>query len=71
MKPNMGSTDRVIRSIVAALVVVLFFTNVISGALGIVLMLLAAVFAITSFMSFCPLYTVFRFSTRDTAKRPT
>ncbi|MBP7408761.1 MAG: DUF2892 domain-containing protein [Flavobacteriales bacterium] len=70
MKPNMGSTDRVIRSIVAALVVVLFFTNVISGALGIVLMLLAAVFAITSFMSFCPLYTVFRFSTRDTAKRP-
>ncbi|MBK6754186.1 MAG: DUF2892 domain-containing protein [Flavobacteriales bacterium] len=70
MKPNMGSTDRVIRSIVAAVVVVLFFTNVISGALGIVLMLLAAVFAITSFMSFCPLYTVFRFSTRDTAKRP-
>jgi len=70
MKPNMGSTDRVIRSIVAALEVVLFFTNVISGALGIVLMLLAAVFAITSFMSFCPLYTVFRFSTRDTAKRP-
>ena len=70
MKPTMGSTDRVIRSIVAAVVVVLFFTNVISGALGIVLMLLAAVFAITSFMSFCPLYTVFRFSTRDTAKRP-
>ncbi|MFZ1688520.1 MAG: DUF2892 domain-containing protein [Flavobacteriales bacterium] len=71
MKPNMGSADRVIRVIVAAIVVGLYFSGVIEGALGIVLMLFAAVFAITSFMSFCPIYAVLRFNTCSTAKRPT
>ena len=48
MKKNMGNTDRIIRVIIAALIAVLFFTNVISGVIGIVLLVLAGVFVLTS-----------------------
>ena len=56
MKKNMGTIDRIIRVIIAAVIVVLFFTNQITGTLGIVLIILAAVFLLTSLISFCPLY---------------
>ncbi len=62
MKKNMGSTDRVIRFIIAAIIAVLYFTNVISGTLGLVLLVLAGVFVLTSFISFCPLYAPFGLS---------
>jgi len=62
MKKNMGSTDRVIRFIIAAIIAVLYFTNVISGTLGILLLVLAGVFVLTSFISFCPLYAPFGLS---------
>lgn len=58
MKKNMGTADKMIRVIIAAIVGVLYFTNVINGTLGIVLMVLAIVFLLTSFISFCPLYTL-------------
>lgn len=58
MKKNMGTADRVIRTIVAFLIAVLYFTGVISGTWGIVLMIIAAVFLLTSIISFCPLYTL-------------
>jgi len=63
MKPNMGTTDKIIRIAIAALVVVLYFTHVISGTLGIVLLALAAVFVLTSLISFCPLYLPFGINT--------
>jgi hypothetical protein len=56
MKKNMGTIDRIIRVIIAAVIAVLFFTNQITGTLGIVLIILAAVFLLTSLISFCPLY---------------
>ncbi len=59
MKKNMGSADRIIRVIIAAIVATLYFTNVITGTLGIVLLILAAVFVLTSMVSFCPLYAPF------------
>ena len=59
----MGTTDRVIRFIVAAVIGVLYYTGTISGTLGIVLLVLAAVFVLTSFVSFCPLYAPFGIST--------
>jgi len=58
MKKNMGSADRIIRLIIAAVIAVLFFTNVVSGTLGIILLALAGVFVLTSLISFCPLYTL-------------
>ena len=58
MKKNMGNTDRIIRIILAAIVAVLYFTNIITGTLGIILLVLAGVFVVTSFVSFCPLYAL-------------
>lgn len=56
MKKNMGSFDKAIRLVVAAVIAILYFTNVIQGTLAVVLGVLAIVFALTSFISFCPLY---------------
>lgn len=63
MKKNMGMADRIIRFLIAAVIVVLYLTNVISGTLAIVLLVLAAIFVLTSFISFCPLYLPFGIST--------
>jgi len=63
MKKNMGTVDKVIRILVAVVVVILYFTNVISGTLGIVLLALSAVFVVTSILGFCPLYLPFSIST--------
>lgn len=63
MKKNMGTADRIIRLIIAAIIAVLFFTDTISGTLGIVLLILAGVFVLTSLVSFCPLYAPFGFRT--------
>jgi len=56
MKKNMGTIDKVIRILVAVVIVVLYFTHVISGTLAIILLLFAGVFIVTSFLGFCPLY---------------
>ena len=59
----MGMADRVIRSIIAVLIAILYFTNVISGTLGLILLILACVFLLTSMISFCPLYAPFGLNT--------
>jgi hypothetical protein len=63
MKQNMGTVDKVIRTLVAAVVVILYFTHVISGTLAIVLLILAGIFVVTSFLGFCPLYLPFGLNT--------
>ncbi len=56
MKKNMGTIDRVLRIVIAAVVAVLYFSGTISGTLGIVLLVLAVVFLLTSLLGVCPLY---------------
>lgn len=63
MKKNMGSIDKIIRLIIAIVIGVLYFTEVISGTLGIVLLVFAGIFVLTSFVSFCPLYAPFGINT--------
>jgi len=63
MKKNMGTIDKIVRIVLALVAVVLFFTHVVSGVLGIVLLVLAGVFVLTSLISFCPLYLPFGIST--------
>ncbi|MBM1106567.1 DUF2892 domain-containing protein [Aurantibacter crassamenti] len=63
MKKNMGFQDKLIRIIIAAIVGVLYYLGIISGTLGIVMLVLAGIFVLTSFVSFCPLYTLFGIST--------
>lgn len=68
MKPNMGTIDRVARLLVAAVVIALYFMNVISGTLAIVLLVFAGIFIFTSLISFCPLYLPFGLSTKSDKK---
>lgn len=63
MKKNMGNADRIIRLLLAVVVAVLYFTNVITGTLGIVLLVVAGVFVLTSLISFCPLYPLIGINT--------
>lgn len=64
MKKNMGTVDKVIRILVAVVVVTLYFANVLSGTLGLILLAFSAVFVLTSVFSICPLYMPFGLSTR-------
>jgi hypothetical protein len=64
MKKNMGLTDKTIRGTFAAIIAILYLTDIISGTLALILGGLALVFLITSFISFCPLYLPFGINTR-------
>ena len=62
MKKNMGSADRIIRLNVAVVIAVLYYTDTIGGTLGIVLLAVAGIFLVTSFIKWCPLYMPFGLS---------
>jgi hypothetical protein len=68
MKKNMGSADKLVRLVVAALIAILYLTKVITGTLGIVLLIAAVIFLVTSLLNFCPLYTLLGVSTCETKK---
>ncbi|MCJ7757377.1 MAG: DUF2892 domain-containing protein [Gillisia sp.] len=63
MKKNMGNTDKIIRLIIVAGIAIFYFTGFITGTIGIVLLILAGVFLLTSLVGFCPLYTLFGMNT--------
>jgi hypothetical protein len=63
MKTNMGKVDRSIRIVVAVAIAALYFSNIITGTLGIGLLIVAVAFVLTSFVGFCPLYFPFGIST--------
>jgi hypothetical protein len=64
MKRNIGTIDKVMRTVIAVIIAVLFYTKIITGTLGIVLLALAAVLLITSLLSVCPLYLILGLDTR-------
>ena len=59
----MGAIDKTIRILVAVIIAILYFTNIISGVAAIILLIFAGIFILTSFISFCPLYLPFGIST--------
>lgn len=63
MKKNMGAIDKGLRIAVAVVIAILYFTNVISGTLAIVLLIFAGIFILTSLISFCPLYPLLGINT--------
>jgi len=69
MKKNMGIADKVIRILIAIIIALLFYFKVVTGTFGIVLLVFAGIFVLTSFISFCPLYTIFGFSTCPMKKK--
>jgi len=69
MKKNMGIADRVIRVIIAAVFLTLYFTNVLTGIVGIVLIVISGIFLLTSLVSFCPIYALTGLSSNRTKKK--
>lgn len=63
MKKNMGSADKIIRIIIAAVLAILYFQGIVTGTLGIVALVVAGVFVLTSLISFCPLYSILGMNT--------
>lgn len=64
MKINMGRWDRIIRMLIALLIVILLLVDVLNGALAVILGIVAIIFFVTSVFGFCPLYVLFKFSTK-------
>lgn len=58
MKNNVGTADRIIRIILAIVMAALYFTGTVTGTFGIVLVVLAGVFVLTSLIGFCPIYAI-------------
>jgi len=63
MKKNVGKADQIVRYVLAAIFAVLYFTGVVSGTPGIVLLVLAVVFAMTAALNFCPIWLALKVST--------
>lgn len=68
MKKNMGAADKAVRILIAVIIAILYYTNIISGTVALVLGILAIVFVVTSFISFCPLYLPFGINTSKKKK---
>ncbi len=68
MKANMGSTDKTIRLTLAIVVAMLYYFNAITGITALILGGIAMIFALTSFISFCPVYTILGISTCKTKR---
>ena len=68
MKQNIGSVDRLIRTILTVVVAVLYFTDQITGTAAIVLGIIAVIFLLTSVVGFCPLYYPLKISTKKEQK---
>jgi hypothetical protein len=64
IKQNMGTADRVIRFLVAAVILVLYATGILQGSTAVLLLIASAVFILTGMVSFCPLYLPFHITTK-------
>jgi hypothetical protein len=69
MKKNVGNFDKIIRYIIASIICILYLTNVITGTLSIILMVVAALLILTSLFSFCGIYAIFGMSTNKNEKK--
>ena len=63
MKNNMGKLDKAIRIGIAGVLLVLYVTNTINGAWAIIGLVVSGLMVVTSFINWCPLYTVFGWNT--------
>jgi hypothetical protein len=59
----MGAIDRVIRILLAIVIIVLYSNGSITGVAAIILGIVAFIFIVTSLIGFCPLYAVCKIST--------
>jgi hypothetical protein len=70
MKNNMGTIDKLIRILIATVIVILYATDEIYGIPGIILLIFAGIFIVTSVIGFCPLYQPLKINTRGKEQEP-
>lgn len=63
MKRNIGTTDKIIRLLIASTIAILYFTKQVSGVIALVLGIISLILMLTSFINFCPLYTILKINT--------
>jgi len=68
MKSNIGPIDKAIRLFISLVLIVLFYENVVTGTLGIIVLVVAAVIMLTALIGFCPFYLPFGISTNKKKK---
>lgn len=68
MKRNMGLPDRIVRIVLATIAPVLYFADIVSGTLAMVLLVISGILLVTSLFRFCPLYVPFGINTNKESK---
>jgi len=68
MKLNESPADRIIRIVLGIILAALAITGVATGALAAVAWVVAAIALVTGVVGFCPLYAIFRVSTKAAAR---
>ena len=63
MKRNMGAVDRLVRLVVALLIIIAYYQEIVTGILAIVILIVSGIFVLTSLVSVCPLYSIFGIKT--------
>lgn len=69
MKNNLSNLDRILRILSFIAVLILFITNVLTGALALILLIATSILMLTALINFCPIYAIFGISTRRTKKQ--
>ncbi len=63
MKRNMGAVDKLVRLVVALLIIIAYYQEIVTGVFGIILLIVGGIFVLTSLVSVCPLYSIFGIKT--------
>jgi pilus assembly protein TadC len=63
MTKNIGSADKIIRFLIALIIGVLYFTNVLTGTIGIIMLVIGGILAATALINFCPIWAGFGMKT--------
>lgn len=69
MTKNMGNIDRLIRTIIAVIIIIFLLSGMITGTLALILGVFAAAFLGTSAIGWCPLYKPLDISTKDAEQK--
>lgn len=64
MKKNIGKTDMIVRLVLAAVLLILYFV-INAKILGLVFIIFAIILAVTALAGTCPLYYIFRINTLE------
>ncbi len=65
---NEAGWDRVVRTVLGLILLILAFSNVVSGGLGTLFIILGIIALVTGLVGVCPLYMLFKVRTKKENK---